>query len=267
MIRWSLIVVIFLALNLDAGAKKKLGDAKKGFKIAKKVADRNKGKTSITQASMSLFSRKGTARKRNFRTFEIQKGKESSSRLIRFSGPDKVKGLGLLTHNYPGQDSDQWVFLPDLNKSRRISSSGKGGRFVGSDFYYEDLEDRAVGKDTHYFIKKENLDGIKTNVVISVPKKKKSSVYRQRKLWIHPEIHIPLKVEFYKRGKKPIKTLTVKRIEEIDGIWTVMESEMVSHKDRHKTVIVYNDVAYNEKLKKVLFTKQTLGDPSRDQSM
>ena len=60
------------------------------------------------------------------------------------------------------RDADQWIFLPAIKRARRISSSRKGGHFVGSDIFYEDLRDRKVAKDTHNIIGKEKVNGLET---------------------------------------------------------------------------------------------------------
>ena len=65
------------------------------------------------------------------------------------SDPDKpadVKGTALLSFSHVLEPDDQWLFLPALERVKRISSSNKSGPFMGSEFAYEDFTSQEVGK-------------------------------------------------------------------------------------------------------------------------
>jgi len=60
--------------------------------------------------------------------------------IIVFSRPRDIRGTELLTHaNIEPEDDDQWLFLPAVKRVKRISSSNRAGKFVSSEFSYEDL--------------------------------------------------------------------------------------------------------------------------------
>src|SRR5690606_4377020 len=104
--------------------------------IAKKVYERIDGDDMVAQATMILHSKSGDPRTRQFLLYAREPRLGELSTLVRFKTPADVQDVGLLTVSRPGtEDSDQWVFLPSIKKSRRISSSRKGGSFVNSDFY------------------------------------------------------------------------------------------------------------------------------------
>jgi hypothetical protein len=56
---------------------------------------------------------------------------EEQKSLIRFIKPEDAKGIGLLVHEHSLKDTDRWIYLPALKKSRRIASNKKSDTFMG----------------------------------------------------------------------------------------------------------------------------------------
>ena len=56
------------------------------------------------------------------------------STLIRFTEPADIAGTGLLTLDAADGESNQWIYLPAMQRVRRVDSNRKGGRFVNSDY-------------------------------------------------------------------------------------------------------------------------------------
>ena len=66
----------------------------------------------------------------------------SSKAVLRFTAPAEVKGVALLVINHPERSSDQWMWTPAINRERRIALQDRSTRFFGTDFSFEDLEER-----------------------------------------------------------------------------------------------------------------------------
>ena len=118
-----------------------------GTALAKKLYDRPDGSDASSHAIMILAKKGSKPRYRTLYTYRLDNDNGEIWSLMRFTEPADINGTGLLTHDQPGDESSQWIYLPALDRARRISSSRKGGRFVGSDIYYEDLRKRDVEKD------------------------------------------------------------------------------------------------------------------------
>ncbi len=81
---------------------------------------------------MALVEKGHKPRVREMISFRQDLENGDTHSLIRFKKPVDIKDTGLLTLDYDqDKDSDQWIYLPAVKKSRRISSKRKGGRFVG----------------------------------------------------------------------------------------------------------------------------------------
>jgi len=236
-----------------------------GQELAQAVYDAPNGDDFASRAVMTLTEKGRSPRKRVMYTLRTDRGGGERWSLTRFTQPSDIKGVGLLTKDYPGDQNDQWLYLPALDRVRRVSSSRKGGRFVGSDFFFEDLRDREVDMDRHRLRGDAKIGKLTTKLLESIPKDPDNSVYTRRMSWIHPKTLIPLRVDFYQRhSKKPVKRLAVKRIKRIQGYWTVLDSTMTDLKTGHVTRITQTAVKYNQGIPKQLFTSQALADDSAE---
>jgi len=257
-------VLLLTFIGLLAGNSVRADDAAEaGRKLAQAVYDAPKGDDYASRAVMTLLEKGRDPRKRTMYTLRVDRGGGERWSLTRFDSPSDIKGVGLLTKDYPGEDNDQWLYLPALDRVRRVSSSRKGGRFVGSDLFFEDLRDREVNMDRHRYAGEKKVGKLLCKVLVSEPVDPDNSVYSKRVAWIHPATLIALRVDLYQAdAKEPAKRLTVKRIKRIQGYWTVLNSVMQDLETGHLTQITRASVKYNQKIPDRLFTSQALADAS-----
>ena len=258
----AFLLMLFTAFCVNAASKM---ENAAGLRLAQRIYDRPDGNDASSKVIMVLGKKGKKARQRVLYTYAKDKGKAERWTLMRFVKPTDIDGTGLLTQDHPGDKNDQWLYLPALDRVRRISSSRKGGRFVGSDFFYQDLRDREVGMDFHRLEGKGSVGKIACDLLVSTPKDPGNSVYSKRVSCIHPRTLIPLKVDFFRKGRaKPIKRLRARKIKKISGYWTVMDSTMYDLKTGHQTRLVTKKIKYDQELPDRLFSQQALSDDSRD---
>lgn len=230
--------------------------------LAQRVFERPVGKDSVQRARMILSQPGRQTRERELYILYARARPGESKTLVRFSTPPDVAGTTLLTYDHLDRDSDQWLYLPALKRERRISGSRKGGQFVGSDLYYEDLQEREPGQDRHQLQGRGKVGGVDCDILVSTPLKPGSSVYLKRVSWIDGRTLIPLQVEFYEKSPNaPSKRLRAQRIQKVQGYWTVMESTMSDLSGGHETRMRVNAIRYDQGLGERLFTQQALADP------
>lgn len=253
--------VVLLSVLAFSGAVLAASPEEEGRALAQAVYDIPRGDDFAGRASMTLIEKGRAPRVREMLVLTAERGPAERWSLTRFSAPAEVRGVAILTRDHPGDESEQWLYLPALDRVRRISSARKGGRFVGSDLYYEDLRDREVDMDHHRYLGKRRLGKIECKVVESTPVDPDNSVYTRRVSWIHPAILIPLRVDLYQGGgDKPVKRLQVRRIRRVQGYWTVIDSTMTDLKSGHVTRIRYKKVKYNQGIPDKVFTSRALAD-------
>lgn len=231
-----------------------------GHALAMRVFERPDGNDAVTRGRMTL--RGAGARERVRDLFEYRTGGGAESRvLIRFTSPANIADTGLLVHNHEAGESDQWLYLPAAQRVRRVSSSNRGGSFVQSDLFFEDLEDRHPDKDQHRILGEEDFEGVTVTRMESVPVEASNSVYSRRESWIHEETLLPLRIDFFQGGDEPAKRLEVQRIEEVQGYWTVMQSTVTTLRTGHQTLIEIDAIVYDQGIDDELFSTRALADP------
>lgn len=235
--------------------------------LAQAVYDAPNGDDFASRAEMTLIEKGHEPRRREMYTFRLDRGRGERWSLTRFTRPSDIDGVGLLTKDHPGDNSDQWLYLPALGRVRRISSSRKGGRFVGSDMFFEDLRDREVDMDHHRLQGEGKLGKLVCKILVSTPTDPDNSVYTKRVSWVHPATLIPLRVDLYQaHSKNPTKRLSVKRIKRIQGYWTVLDSTMQDLETGHVTRIAQKTVRYNQEIPARLFTSEGLADDAKEKT-
>ena len=236
-----------------------------GRKLAKAVYDQAGGDDASSKVIM-LLTRKGKKPKqRLLYSYAKDKGDDERWTLLRFVMPKNVAKVGLLTKDYAGDKSDQWLYLPALDRVRRISSSRKGGRFVGSDFQYEDLMGREVNMDKHRILGQDKIGGITCTLLESIPVERSNSIYSKRVSCIHPKILIPLRIDYYAKMKsQPVKRLKAKKIKKVQGYWTIFDSTMYNLKTGHSTKLMTTHIKYDQGIPDALFSHRGLSDLSRE---
>ena len=166
-----------------------------GLALAQKVHDRPNGRDLTTLGRMVLTEKGRAPRIRELVTYRFDKSGGETANLIRFLDPEDIAGTGLLSIDNDDGSTDQWLYLPALDRVRRISSNRKGGRFVGSDLYFEDLQERKPSEDRHRLLGKQTENGILCEVLESVPLDASDSVYSRRISWIDPATFIAQRVD------------------------------------------------------------------------
>ena len=110
-----------------------------------------------------------------------------SKSVIRFTAPAEVKGVALLIVNHPDRASDQWMWTPALERDRRIALQDRSTRFFGTDFSFEDLEERDVDQYDYTLLGEEAVDGAACWQIESTPKQAQSSQYTPSIVWIRKD--------------------------------------------------------------------------------
>lgn len=228
----------------------------------KAVFERPAGSDLTVVSRMTLGKPGAAGRVREIVTYRRDVPSGDTFNLVRFLAPADIAGTGLLSVDRADGANDQWLYLPELDRVRRIASDRRNGRFVASDLYYEDLQKRQPGQDRHRSLGKAVLDGVPCEIIESVPLKPSSSSYRKRVSWIDPESLLALRIDYFEKegSEEPTKRWLLSERKRIQGHWTVTDSRMIDLGSGHETRIVARSAVYDRKLPARLFTTQALED-------
>jgi len=250
--------ILFFSTPVSANSLSKQGKYPiSGTELAQRVYDRDTGDDSVSQLIMELISKSGRKRVRGLTTYRKDYG-SLRKQLIRFGSPADIEGTGFLSLEKKGGDTEQFLYLPALRRTRRIVSSQKDHRFVNTDFTFEDMERRQVEDSDHRIAGQERIDGTDCWALESRPRKEANSQYSMIKSWVAKKINVPLLARYYDKKGNLIKEYHVVKLENIQGIWTETEVVMDDLIKKHKTIMRTGKIVYNTNLQDNIFTRQNL---------
>ncbi|MFQ5637897.1 MAG: outer membrane lipoprotein-sorting protein [bacterium] len=231
--------------------------------IMQKNDQQRKAADERVELVMKLINKKGKERSRKVTQVTKTDASDNEKYLIRFLAPADVKGTGLLTIEHSGQDDDQWLYLPALRKVRRISASDQSDSFMGTDFAYEDLGNEELEEYEYTLVKTEDVDGFECYLIEATPnndKKKKSSGYSKREIWIRKDNFVGIQTKYYDKKGELLKIFQASDVRLLEGTgnWRTHRMEMENLKSGHKTVLLFDNFVINHGLHDKLFTQRYL---------
>jgi hypothetical protein len=230
--------------------------------IARRVQDRDTGKDSHAELRMKLYDRRGRVRDRALSLLALRRSAGDKT-LIRFTYPNDIRGTGFLVWEHPQGEDERFLFLPSLGRVRRIAGSEAQESFVGSDFSYEDIGGREFD-DYTYTLVDENAswpapDGVARPAYRLESRRKDASVEFPRVVsLVLKDSFVVVQADVYNRRNEKQKLYTVKRLEQVQGIWTVYESTMTNDLDKTRTELAVDKIAYNTGLTDEAFSRREL---------
>ena len=180
-------------------------------------------------------------------------GRESalSRPRTRVSAPDLLAAL--LVINHPDRASDQWMWTPAVGRDRRIALQDRSTRFFGTDFSFEDLEERDVDQYDYRFTGEEAQDGAACWLIEARPRQGKSSQYALSRIWIRKDNYVAAHYENMIKDQV-VRRLHLSDIQNVQGIWTARRMEMTDVRRNSRTVLRIEKLTYNVPLKEDDFT-------------
>ncbi len=228
-----------------------------GAQIMQKVYDLPTGDDTQGELTMTLVNKQGEQRVRKLKQYIKNEG-DIEKKIMFFTSPADVRGTSFMNWSYnSGQDDDQWIYLPALKRTKRISSGSKSDYFMGSDFTYDDLGDRHPDEDNHKLLREEMVNEKACYVVESTPKDE-DYMYSKTITWIMKDNFIGLKREFHDEDGNLLKTLTIHKYEKINGFWTILKTEMNNVQKNHKTIMEFSNVKVNQGIPASKFTERSM---------
>ena len=257
-----------LALLTPSGGAK--ASAEKGLAIATEVDNRDRGWGDVTvEGEMVLKNKAGNESVRKFRStiLEAEDSAEGDQSIITFSKPRDVRGTALLTHSKIEPDDDsQWIFLPAVKRVKRISSSNRTGKFVSSEFSYEDLGSEEVADNDHIWLEDAACarDAALTCAAVESRPKNKKSGYSKRVSFIDLAEYRVQRIDFYNRRGDLEKTLEFQDYRQYEGqFWRAHVMVMKNHQTGKSTRLSWGDYNFRQGLTARDFTPQGLPKAGR----
>ncbi|MFT6958394.1 MAG: putative RND superfamily exporter protein [Halieaceae bacterium] len=233
--------------------------------IVARVNQADDGGFVTRKLAMQMVDRRGKVRDRKTVSYRKYFGEEKRTVLF-YEAPANIRDTAFMTWDYPDHavDDDQWLYLPALRKVRRISASDRGDYFLGTDFTYEDikLEGKLEPEDFDFsLLGEEEINGTVTFKLASVPKTPdiaRELGYGRTEFWVDPANWMVVRAEFWDPKDKPLKSLVISDIRQVDGIWTRHQLEVTNHQTGHLSRFTFSEVDYQSEVRDAMFSRRTL---------
>lgn len=244
--------------------------------VARQVENRDNGRDGRFQLKMRLFDRQQRVRERELTMVTLrgqagarQAGAKRASAvsgdriLVRFTYPNDIKGTAFLAWQHPDAEDERFLYLPALGRVRRIAGAEAQDNFVGSDFTYEDISGREFDDYTYAMVEQ--------NGTWTAPDSQRVPVYRIESRVRDPRARFPRAVstirkdnfvvvyaDIYNRRDERQKVYEVRRLDQVQGIWTLTDVVMTNIIERTRTELAMTAAEYNVGLKESDFTRREL---------
>lgn len=253
------VLATFVAVPTPAGAQDPDPDGR-GRAIAEEVDRRSRGfGDHRTDIEMLLRDSDGREARRALELWVIEVSEAEERSRVRFESPPDIRGTELLTFSYDGAEDEQWLYLPALRRTKRISASGRSSSFVGSEFTYEDLVHSSVEEYEYHYIGEEVLEGVPTWVVERVPTYEGTGYARQQ-VWVDQDEYRIRRIDFWDLRDRPLKTLRFSGYEQyVGGIWEPGRALMSNTVTGASTLLEWVEYRFGTGLTPGMLTRGALG--------
>jgi hypothetical protein len=245
---------VVLALLLTLAVPLRAADD--GRQIVEEAQRRTEVKSERYEGLLRVIDAKGKVADKRW-VFTRLGAHGNSKSLLRFTDPAEVKGVTLLVLNHPDRASDQWMWTPALQRERRIALQDRSTRFFGTDFSFEDLEERDVNQYEYRLLGEQAIDGAACWRIESVPSQKKISQYSRSEVWIRKDNYAFAQVESFVKGDL-VRRLKYTDLVQVQSIWTARTLEMNDLRRNSRTILSLEKLQYDLPLKEDDFTIQAL---------
>jgi Outer membrane lipoprotein-sorting protein len=245
--------------------------------VARRVQDRDTGRDARSALRMKLYDRHNRVRERALTLISLRgrgnpgaapTAPDGDRLLIRFTYPNDIRGTGFLVWEHPNADDERFLYLPALARVRRIAGTETQESFVGTDFTYEDIGGREFDEYGYSFAD-ENATwmapggGVRPAWRLESKRRDTSAQFPRVVSLVLKDAFVVVQADIYNRRNEKQKVYTVRRLEQIEGVWTAMDAEMTNAIEKSRTELTIEQIDYNAGLKEADFTRRELERVSR----
>jgi len=206
----------------------------------------------VVDLDMVLRTASGRESQRALSIRQLEVPADGDKLLVVFESPPPIRGMALLSYSHKAGPDDQWLFLPAMNRVKKIASHNRSGPFLGSEFAYEDLALEEVEKFDYRLLEQTSaaaagLDGSVTGPVYLVERTPldPNSGYARQRVWLDAaELRI-YRIDYEDRYDRQLKTLHLDGYElHRDRYWKASAMRMHNHQTGKSTDLYWHDYRF-----------------------
>jgi hypothetical protein len=256
--RWNSLGPVASLLALVLGASFAVFAQSDAKAVMARVYDQDTSRDATLRATLDITGKDGhTARKK----FGIQRiGSFGNGKtLVRFTDPQELRGVTLLSINEPGLSDRQWIYTPATERVRAVAPRERSERFAGSDFTYEDIAERSLDDFTYQQLPEhDTIENHITSKILATPVTPERSQYKFIYYWVAQDVPCILHAEMYDSDGRKVREMHATGLKKEMGIWGARRTAMNSVLEGTKSVLTIEEAHLNTGLDAKLFTPESL---------
>jgi hypothetical protein len=217
--------------------------------------------SSVQQIRMVQKDRVGATTELRAKIYWQKDDEGYSNVMMHFDGPPDLRGTEMLILQKP-ERNDVFVYVPELDKVRRITQQSMQGSMFGTDFSYEDFERmQNVAKSAENTMKPDaQVEGRPVWVIEAKPKDP-ASQYERSVTFVDQQTCTVPRLEAYDRGgelRKVMESPLAKVKQEPSG-WVPREVKIRDLVEETETTIFVDELVTDPKINRKIFSQSGLG--------
>lgn len=183
----------------------------------------------------------------------VSRGEKTS--FSKFLYPARDKGV-----KYLRMGDNLWMYLPNAEKTIKISGHMLRQSMMGSDFSYEDMLNNNALTDVYNvkMIKREKV-GKHDCYVLHLKQKKRGQTYPIRKIWVDSKLFVPRRSDMFALSGRLMKTMRFGKVKQYGKRYYTTYMKMENKLRRGTwTEVVLTKLIFKVKLAGQIFSLQNL---------
>lgn len=167
----------------------------------------------VSSMTMTITTGSGQTLTRSMQIWSVGDGEKQ---VVKFTAPADIAGSGFLSVEQEDGSSSSMIYLPALDRVRRIAGNQEQEAFFGSDFSYEDISGLRGGTREDYDDELLEVRDGPVYVVQGTPRPGADTSYERIVMEIPEATLLPTRIEFYRDGDL-LKVMTIDATQTVDG--------------------------------------------------
>lgn len=185
--------------------------------------------------------------------------KEKARVMMRIEAPSDLAGAAYLVRETETSD-EMFLYLPAIQKVRRITGQALDGQLWGTDLSYNDvkqLQNAFSGADVRLEAGAPPYEGREVHALSFAPRIEDGSRYRNIRTLVDKQTCVTLKVEFTEpAGVRKIVTVQPDDLKRSGAYWYASKADISDVKNKTRTRVVVTGVTSVDKLAGRYFSPQ-----------
>lgn len=177
---------------------------------------------------------------------------------LEVTAPDDLKGIRFLFIEHLDKPSEQYIKVTASRRAVLVADEVRKQPFLGSAFYVADLIEPPLDAFNYKFVGEDSVLGRSCKLVEATPLKPADALYSKVINCFDPKDNLALRREFFDAKGRLLKVWEVKKVEKLDGNWTIMDQSMTNVQEQTTSRLETKSVDFNVVLTDGMFTPNYL---------